>query len=571
MTKKIIFLILTIFVLSILILPGGLAAAANYYISPNGNDTTGTGTSENPWATFEKAFKPGNGGLQGGDTLIIKDGIYTQAVGYYNENAKWNMYSPPSGSPDVYTIIKAENDGKAILRDTYIWLGGALSGTIAGGSSYIQIEGLKLLRSRINMNNSHHIKILRIGLKNPSLINTRYGGGINISCGSHHNLLEDVWVVGTFRYGISVFESYNNILRRVVARFDGNSEREPKAGLNFYGETPNGTGCQGSFITGSHDNICQNCVMLDYNAAGISSGSGLAGGSNTPHGAKNIKYYGSIALNIPATGFGLHESSLGYGNDIINSVAWAVSGCGATFRDGDPTKTILFNQFTAGNTGNGGICEFGSTLIDLIATAKNSIFYNNGKLNNGIDINDYNWYYPASLTQGTNTLTTNPGIQYITRTPDSGTGEDGVKRGATIEKRYGVDGTLWDESGYDQLTNNSLWPWPNEQRIHDDAAEADGFSYPNTDWAGGPYTIVNNPQRGFATVGQTLTRYVWEYLGNPCPADICNYAQTFSPADTNQNGKIEMRELIAFVGKWKSTQATVDDVLTALDRWLRGE
>jgi len=32
-----------------------------------------------------------------------------------------------------------------------------------------------------------------------------------------------------------------------------------------------------------------------------------------------------------------------------------------------------------------------------------------------------------------------------------------------------------------------------------------------------------------------------------------------------------MRELIAFVGKWKSTQATVDDVLTALDRWLRGE
>ena len=47
-------------------------------------------------------------------------------------------------------------------------------------------------------------------------------------------------------------------------------------------------------------------------------------------------------------------------------------------------------------------------------------------------------------------------------------------------------------------------------------------------------------------------------------------SQTFHPADTNQNGKIEMRELIAFVGKWKSTQATVDDVLTALDRWLGG-
>ena len=54
----------------------------------------------------------------------------------------------------------------------------------------------------------------------------------------------------------------------------------------------------------------------------------------------------------------------------------------------------------------------------------------------------------------------------------------------------------------------------------------------------------------------------WEDLGGT--------PQIFHPADTNQNGKIEMRELIAFVGKWKSTQATVDDVLTALDRWLGG-
>ena len=75
--------------------------------------------------------------------------------------------------------------------------------------------------------------------------------------------------------------------------------------------------------------------------------------------------------------------------------------------------------------------------------------------------------------------------------------------------------------------------------------------------------------RGFAADGNglyggpiTLTSYIWEYLGNPCPADICNYGtQTFHLADTNQNNKIEMSELIAFIAKWKTSQAVLSDVL----------
>ncbi|MEK7574054.1 MAG: hypothetical protein AAB514_00810, partial [Patescibacteria group bacterium] len=60
-------------------------------------------------------------------------------------------------------------------------------------------------------------------------------------------------------------------------------------------------------------------------------------------------------------------------------------------------------------------------------------------------------------------------------------------------------------------------------------------------------------------------------LGNPCPADICNYGtQTFHPADTNQNNKIEMSELIAFIGRWKSGQTTLTDVMSALGRWMSG-
>lgn len=46
---------------------------AIYYISPTGNDTTGNGSSGNPWATISKAHTS----AASGDTIICKDGTYT--------------------------------------------------------------------------------------------------------------------------------------------------------------------------------------------------------------------------------------------------------------------------------------------------------------------------------------------------------------------------------------------------------------------------------------------------------------------------------------------------------------
>jgi hypothetical protein len=31
-----------------------------------------------------------------------------------------------------------------------------------------------------------------------------------------------------------------------------------------------------------------------------------------------------------------------------------------------------------------------------------------------------------------------------------------------------------------------------------------------------------------------------------------------------------MKELIAFIARWKNSEVTVNDVLSALDRWMRG-
>ena len=48
-------------------------------------------------------------------------------------------------------------------------------------------------------------------------------------------------------------------------------------------------------------------------------------------------------------------------------------------------------------------------------------------------------------------------------------------------------------------------------------------------------------------------------------------ANQYHPADTNQNGKVEMKELMDFIGKWKSGQANLADVLEIFGRWLKGE
>lgn len=68
---------------------------ATYYISPSGNDTTGNGSSGNPWLTISKAHTSATSG----DTIICKDGTYTWVDQTFTKNL----------------TIQAENTGLAIF------------------------------------------------------------------------------------------------------------------------------------------------------------------------------------------------------------------------------------------------------------------------------------------------------------------------------------------------------------------------------------------------------------------------------------------------------------------------
>ncbi len=64
------------------------SSGATYYVATNGNDTTGDGSSGNPWATLQKAVNT----MVAGDTTIVKDGTY---AGFRATESK----SGSSGSP----------------------------------------------------------------------------------------------------------------------------------------------------------------------------------------------------------------------------------------------------------------------------------------------------------------------------------------------------------------------------------------------------------------------------------------------------------------------------------------
>jgi hypothetical protein len=137
-----------------------------------------------------------------------------------------------------------------------------------------------------------------------------------------------------------------------------------------------------------------------------------------------------------------------------------------------------------------------------------------------------------------------PSLKYLPRIEDGGdldcAASDGGDIGATIMYRIGRDGTLWGEEGYDEMTDKPLWPFPNENMIKEQMRT---YSYDNGNLRG---------DRGFCADGTglyggpiTLTSYIWEYLGSPCPPEICNCsAQDDVCGDLNGDGVVTTADAV---------------------------
>jgi len=98
------------------------------------------------------------------------------------------------------------------------------------------------------------------------------------------------------------------------------------------------------------------------------------------------------------------------------------------------------------------------------------------------------------------------GLRYPVRIePDSplaSAGRNGMRCGPEILKKIGVSGTLYGEPGWNKVTDQNLWPFPNEKMIR-------GLMRKTVDSVSGIY--------GFCKDGQSLTNYIWGYFGNIVP------------------------------------------------------
>ena len=466
----------------ILLLLCSPAYSATYYISPSGNDTSGNGSTGSPYRTLTKCYTVDN---NGGDTYIFKDGTYNYSGCEINDDA-------PNGSAGAYTIYKADTDGGAIVTQT-----DSLSFTSA--KSYIQIEGLKFnyaSTKAIGSTGSSHIKVLRCALQGGS----SGGNNVNVDISEcEYILMEDCWVYGTGgRYKILIWRASQIVLRRCVVRDDAgwtSTSDDPEACIAVYE---------------SSDTVCENCLIVDSDLSTYDNDNYgafyLTGHEGNPP-SNNVEYIGCMTLNNKVGGWNVDTDDGGVGLKLQDCVAYK-GDCGMATSNTSMNMTI--SSCTFGNFTDRTIGEWG----DKTVTVSNSILYSGINDIVGDVSATYTDVYDPNNLSGTGIIHSNPltnGLSYLPRIEDNSvyisTGNGG-QIGARIIKKIGTDGTLYGDTGYKTITENDLWPFPNESRIKSDLAAVSA--------------------RGFCATGKqlngtsdiTLTSYIWEYLGNQIPQEI---------------------------------------------------
>lgn len=473
-------------------------AGTTYYMATDGSDVN-NGSSGAEWATFAHAFDV----MVSGDDLVVRDGTYNQKIGPTSGTVQ-----PPSGESFDYTKISAENDFGATIKRIYLY-----------GVHYVEVRGFRVIGNETQevgyMSASDHCKFINCG----------FVGAITADINSHavvisgsYNLMEDCYVWGGGRYQIhSPGGSHHNIFRRCVARYDYRDD----TGSVLSQQCANFTRYDIEHVE------WQNCIAIDSNYA---YAVGFWNENNSPDVYSDSgKMLGCIVLNLAATGnYGgaVNDSKFTVGpRTVKNTIIW---DCSTGYRGGWGTQTIDHNTFGEINGPNPDSSHiyYSTAFANSHGTVTNNLYLNSGyafstsvasltppRVEHSVIYGNTAIQYAHSIPiddtlSATNSIN-NPSLKYL---PDASRGSsvpdgnDGIARGATIMYEYGRSGTLWGEPGYEELTTTQIWPWPNEAQIRSDMRSYTAHGVDGT--------------RGFCADGQTLTKYIWEYLGNTIPEEI---------------------------------------------------
>jgi hypothetical protein len=464
------------------------AWAATYYVSLQGSDS-GDGSSGAPFRTMMRAYEK----MAGGDTLIVKNGIYPREE-FYSKAAY-----PPSGSAAAWTRIMAETPlGVVMDGEREVNPFGNFNREGAGGQiEFVEFNGF-VFRNQPYGALLYGVK--RVKIRNCGFEDAEEESAPLFLTNVSEVLVEDSFAWGSGRYKFVVYESERVVFRRVLARFDwAKANGEPMAAFSFY--TVDGFEAQNLIsIDGDHPEFWTSSSESQY------------GGSyylpTTAGPSHNVRIRGSIALNV-AMQFGGSADQLD-GIEISNCAGVHIQEGGNLRGPVTYTNNTFYDVYgPAIVTPAVGFNFYPGDSADQFPgapTATNSIFAKiKGTALNRFDAEDNNLFWQNDLDRDTGTPTGaasetgDPSLVYLTQ------GVGG--RGATILKRIGRDGANWGEEGFDEQTDVDLWPWPNEALIAQYLA-----SYRHQDG-----DRVLEGKRGFAVDGESLTHYIWSYLGGQSP------------------------------------------------------
>jgi hypothetical protein len=475
-----------------------------------------------------------------GDTVIIANGDWTSYPGM----TIYGSHLPPSGysgTPDVYTKVHAETDWEVKLSQ--------LRGEGQDAQrSYVEIRGI-VFDSRKNPGNHivfewHHTKFIRCGFLAGEISGNAHTCGFgsvdSTRSSNHHNLMEECIAWGAGRYVFYNKYGQYNIFRRCVARHD------------YAGATQ-----IFNFRAYACDyNIYQNCISLDSDRTDyyitpldVESGGFWIGDQ---YGSIGHEIHGCISIKDMQMPY-----YVGYGEAHImtNSVALDVTVPGISTTN---SAFILVSKatLTASNIlGMGALYGPGQDGFygkDSIFTITNSILKDVAEYAISAG-NSYINHYNADVTiftewrEGSTTYDPEAnGLLYPVRieegSPLATAGENGGRCGPEIlyqigrdEDGDGICGLLYGEDGWDEVQDGKegrplrkLWPWPNEDKIKELMSET-------VEGVPGIYgfTAYISP---FGSPN-TLTSYIWEYLGNPIPSEIYDSLGDTPDTTIGQPGK----------------------------------
>jgi len=407
-----------------------------------------------------------------GDEVIIANGDWRKTPGMFID-AK---HKQPDGTPKKFSIVKAESDWEIKLPYVHI------EGSKNSPRGFLEFRGIVFDNRYIGLGKNHicyhmhHTKFVRCGFLAHGLKGNTHTCGFGSADSSRSknqfNLMEECIAWGSGRYVFYCKYGKYNVFRRCVARHDFSDASQI---FNFRAYACDYT-------------VYQNCVSIDSDrtenyakpvnpeTGGFWVGDQYGATGNIVDGCISIKdiqiaYY--IAGNADPKRIGTATVRDCVVLDMTYKLPRVNTLCAFVLAQDENLKVLNFTGIGAKLQGQDGIyCKKGGEkfIENCIICDVNDEGVGINPGSHPVTIRNVAYYNVGGGKYGRGSKRIDPfknGLMYPVRI-EAGSelaklGHNRTVCGATILYKIGTLGTLYGEPGWDKMTDEKLWPFPNEK------------------------------------------------------------------------------------------------------------